>query len=985
MIVDSSQQEIMKPKSKTIVKTKSTPFTDFLYNHRVIKGSNVQATHTRIGDDSKGIFGGSFHIPDEEWFTFMQLYYNDIIKKGKPEYLTEKQWVENDKTGPVAIDIDLHFAIDVRERLYTSDHIVDLLFAYLATLKDMYQFDEDTKFPVFVFQKSQVNRVPSKNITKDGIHIIIGIQMDRKAQRILRENIISKIDEMWADLPIVNQWKEVFDEGITNGHTNWQLYGSQKPGHESYQLTTVYNVTYDPIDGEWITNNEDIANYLNQDNFHKLSVRYNEHPQYFYTNAFLQTLSAVSDNTKDSRRRTPSPQVTQEWGNEIDVATISRIRNANELEMCLNRYLDSLSPTEYRLRETYEYTMTLPEEYYGVGSYTKWMKTGWALRNTSNRMLIVWIAFSARSSTFDYSSIPDLCDRWSSWDKKTRGGITDRSIVYWAMHGNPEGFQSVKENTIGYYLDQTINTITINSLNAANKNAKGCGDYDIAVVLHQMRKDEYVYCSDNWYRYQNHRWKMVADGSSLRLTISNELREMYRKRAEEMNAYKASLDPDDDKYKILSAKIEATLKIYLRLGQTHDKKNIMQEAKDLFNETEFLNKLDSNPYLLCFKNGVIDFESPEKGLIFRDGRPEDYLTKCTEIDYVPISTSKHADVKAEIIDFMTKLFPDPDVRKYMWDHLSSVLIGTASVNQTFNNYIGAGQNGKSVLTDLMSQVLGTYKVSAPISLITQQRIKIGGLAPEIVQLKGARYVVMQEPSKGDVINEGPMKELVSGVEPISARGLYMHEPVTFIPQFKLIVCANEFLVIKAQDHGTWRRIRVVPFESLFTENPVQNDEDKPHQYKLDKHLKDRFPVWRETFAAMLVDRAYDTKGVVEDCPRVLAASDEYRKRQDYLAEFIADKVVRCVGATIRKSQLSEEFKVWFNINFGTKNPSPKDLHEYMDRQFGKQRSGVWSGVKLKMRGEDEDDYIQNSSVASGSTTNYNVEDDMGEEIELNEI
>jgi hypothetical protein len=34
-------------------------------------------------------------------------------------------------------------------------------------------------------------------------------------------------------------------------------------------------------------------------------------------------------------------------------------------------------------------------------------RVGWALKNTSKRMLIAWIAFSAKSITFQYSSIPD--------------------------------------------------------------------------------------------------------------------------------------------------------------------------------------------------------------------------------------------------------------------------------------------------------------------------------------------------------------------------------------------------------------------------------------------------------------------------------------------------------------------------------------------------------------------------------------------------
>ena len=107
---------------------------------------------------------------------------------------------------------------------------------------------------------------------------------------------------------------------------------------------------------------------------------------------------------------------------------------------------------------------------------------------------------------------------------------------------------------------------------------------------------------------------------------------------------------------------------------------------------------------------------------------------------------------------MNKLFPDKELRNYMWEHLASTLLGTQE-NQTFNIYVGSGRNGKSVLVDLMSKVLGDYKGSVPISLITQKRPNIGSSSSEIAQLIGVRYAVMQEPTKGDKINEGIMKEI----------------------------------------------------------------------------------------------------------------------------------------------------------------------------------------------------------------------------------
>ena len=38
-------------------------------------------------------------------------------------------------------------------------------------------------------------------------------------------------------------------------------------------------------------------------------------------------------------------------------------------------------------------------------------------------------------------------------------------------------------------------------------------------------------------------------------------------------------------------------------------------------DVKFMDLLDSNPYLMCFNNGVIDFKTKE----FRPGRADDYL------------------------------------------------------------------------------------------------------------------------------------------------------------------------------------------------------------------------------------------------------------------------------------------------------------------------------------------------------------------------
>jgi P4 family phage/plasmid primase-like protien len=964
---EANGTKMLKKKPKIIkpVNNEYRDFKEFMFKHLVKKGDDSKPiTHTRIGGNENGelIYGGSYHIPNEEKDIFMKLYYQHVIVDKNDEFLTEKQIADK---CPIAIDIDLHFALDIKERVYSKEHIDDLRDIYLEELKQIFQFDDDTKFRAYVYEKKNMNRVKAKDITKDGIHIIFGIQMSHTAQLILRNRVIPKVEEAWGDFPIVNKWTDVFDERISNGGNNWQMLGSRKPEHEAYQLSIVYDIQYDSADNEFSC--KTVKTKMTEDLFKAVSVRNDTNPQYFYTSNFTKILN--EQIPAESKSRSKTPNVSTSSLSSLDTTGggwigIRNIRNQGDLEHMVNQFLDSIIPSQYILRETHDYTMTLPEQYYGSSSYDKWIRVGWALKNTSERLLITWIAFSAKYSKFDYKSIPDLCDKWDRFTRKDQNGVTERSIMYWSMQDNPSEFKKVKQNTISFHLDQTINTITVDNVNSENgKNAKGCGDYDIARVLYELKKSQFKCISVKhgiWYEFRGHRWVENDSGTTLRKSISEELRDLYLEKAAQMMQMVSGIDPENEKAKTARCRVAVITNICNRLGKTTDKKNIMTEAKDLFRDENFMQLIDNNPYLLCFNNGVYDF----KANVFRKGLPEDYLTKCTNIDYV---AKKDPKIVTEINDFMDKLFPRVDLRRYMWDHLASALVGTSSLNQTFNIYIGGGQNGKSVLTDLMSQVLGNYKVAVPVALITQQRGKIGGLAPEIVAMKGTRYAVMQEPSKGDRINEGILKELVSGVEPIKARAPYMLEPIEFIPQFKLVMCSNELPEIKTQDHGTWRRIRVDPFESLFTENPVLDDPEKPYQFLLDRNIKERFEDWRQVFAAMLIEVVTKTQGKVEDCDIVLSASKDYRARQDYLSEFVSDKIARDPKGMVRKSQLTDEFKLWFATNNGGK-ANPKDMHEYMDKTFGKQRNGMWHGIRIKFR---EDEYEDCGSMA---TTN-DVESD----------
>jgi putative DNA primase/helicase len=304
---------------------------------------------------------------------------------------------------------------------------------------------------------------------------------------------------------------------------------------------------------------------------------------------------------------------------------------------------------------------------------------------------------------------------------------------------------------------------------------------------------------------------------------------------------------------------------------------------------------------------------------------------------------------------MTTLFPIDDLRRYMWDHLASCLIGT-NKNQTFHVYHGSGSNGKSLLVDLMAATLGDYKGTVPITLVTDVRGKIGGTSDEVIKLKGVRYAVMQEPSKNVRLNEGIMKELTGG-DPIQARGLYSESEI-FIPQFKLAVGTNNLFDIDSNDDGTWRRIRKITFPSKFVDEGEHYEDDTPYIFKKDKSLNEKLHTFAPVFASILVKRAFETNGIVEDCETVLEASRKYRNGQDHISAFISERIQKTGDQNdkIGKKSLYEDFKLWFQQEQGSRKiPKGEEIYEYMTKKYGACNKKGWCGVKFIQ--EDEEDII----------------------------
>ncbi len=921
-----------------------TDLSDFLTKHNAKNIQNTAAdkeiTHTRIGSPDLNIYGGSFNINTDELPLFYKLYYEHVFVKGRKEYLTEKQL---NGVGPLLVDFDFRYDVSVTKRQHTQEHIQDMIQLYLEELKEFFVFEENKPFPIFVMEKPTVNRVVDKNLTKDGIHMIIGIQMDNTLQQMLREKIMKKMSDIW-ELPLTNTWEDVLDEGISKGCVNWQMYGSQKPGHDAYKLSYFLTAEIDTQDNEFMTVPKNVKDFDLSKDLCLLSAQYNKHAHFEVNPKIAAEYKKRQESQPGKMKKSGSKGKVNLVLEEEDDSNIqlADITNPEMLKKAVDNIMNSLRINEQHIREIHEYTQILPEKYYRPGSHVLNRQVAFALKHTDERLFLSWIMLRSKASDFDYSTIPSLYQTWKYQFNKRPDGVTKRSIMYWAKQDAYDDYEKVKRTTIDYYIEETI-------FDAA--------DFDYAMVLYHMFKDKYV-CSSitnkKWYTFKRHRWEK-DEGQSLRLAISRDMFALYSEKQSQYMSDLQNYETNNDVHEKMQRKVKKIAEVCIKLKKTNDKNNIMREAMEIFFDKDFIKNMDANKYLLCFSNGVIDFRTKS----FRQGYPQDYITKTTGIPYIPYNQDECKEISQEITTFMKQLFPQEGLCRYMWDHLSASLIG-AKKEHAFNIYRGSGSNGKSILTDLMTQALGEYKGTVPITLVTEKRGTIGGTSSEIIQLKGVRYAVMQEPSKDAVINEGILKELTGG-DPIQARALYSDSEI-FEPQFSLVVCTNALFEVKSNDDGTWRRMKCNDFLAKFISEGETHTDDTPYVFPKDKGLKEKLPKWAPVFVSMLVKRAFETEGEVIDCAEVVAASGKYRQSQDCISGFINEKIVKVQGKTVGKQSLNVVFKEWFQLNHGNRKP-PKlsELEEAMSKKFGSRNvaTNKWNNVMIKEEeGGDDMDEIE---------------------------
>jgi len=311
------------------------------------------------------------------------------------------------------------------------------------------------------------------------------------------------------------------------------------------------------------------------------------------------------------------------------------------------------------------------------------------------------------------------------------------------------------------------------------------------------------------------------------------------------------------------------------------------------------------------------------------------------IDYSDYD-EEHYLVK-EVYDFLSKIFPDREVRDYFMNISSEVFVGGNQKKHVLF-WSGEGDNGKSVTQTFFEKMLGEYAIKLPTSLIVGKRSMSSSASPELVRCAGVRWAILQEPDKKDVINIGILKEL-SGNDTFYARGLFQNGG-EIEPMFKLVVICNDPPSIPYSDKATWNRIRVVPFESTFVNNAPDTIEEQILQKRFpkDPYFMEKIPDLLKPFSWVLLNHRKKGYKMCEP-EKVTMATEMYRKKNDIYRQFIDERIIEDPKHKISMDEIYIGFKDWFKeSNPGQQLPTKSDVKDYFIRAWGEPgRRSMWDG------------------------------------------
>ena len=422
------------------------------------------------------------------------------------------------------------------------------------------------------------------------------------------------------------------------------------------------------------------------------------------------------------------------------------------------------------------------------------------------------------------------------------------------------------------------------------------------------------------YNFDNKMW-MVWNGRYWQYDITESVKNYIEILAERMT-YESS-DVRDVK------EFARSIKNIENMYSSGGKESLLKEARHLNGVPVLNSDFDKDPYLICTESGVIDLKTYTI-MGYEKSQMISMSTNC-EID------RKNKPVR--FIKFLNEIFDNnEEVIHYVHKALGYSMTNSTREQCMFILH-GDGNNGKSLLLEIIRTALGGYGVTSKPQLLTESNFATNN-SEEIARLNGKRFCAVEEIKAGDRLDEQLVKSLTSGIGNQVARFLYANSfefPVTC----KIWMATNYEPGVRGNDKGIWRRLVKIPVPTDFT-----GREDKDLREKLLKELPQILGWLVEGY------ELYQKEGL-EQPDTIKQATADYRKEMDITQQWI-DECCECKSDYFeRANTLYDSFRAFCQRRDQRTNQTI--FGRNLGKKFKKYNSGsgiVYIGVRLKKQMED---------------------------------
>lgn len=295
--------------------------------------------------------------------------------------------------------------------------------------------------------------------------------------------------------------------------------------------------------------------------------------------------------------------------------------------------------------------------------------------------------------------------------------------------------------------------------------------------------------------------------------------------------------------------------------------------------------LDGDPMLFNAANGTIDLRTGRL-------RPHQQMDLITKLSPVVFDPSAQAPVWVRFL--YRALSGDDELFGFIRRAVGYALTGSVQEHALFFCY-GNGANGKSTFLGTIHSLMGDYGCPSPRGMLFRSRSERH--PTELASLHGRRFVTCSEIEDGQTFDEALVKDLTGG-DRISARRM-QEDFWSFEPTHKLFLAGNHRPVVRGDDEGIWRRMRLIPFTVTIPE--VERDPGLPEK------LRAELP----GILAWAVRGAVEwAAGGLQPPATVRSATAQYRDENDVLGQFFRECVKFDGAAVIARARLREMYEIW---------------------------------------------------------------------------